>query len=381
MSTIKKQISKPIGTTEVSLISDWVEMLREYELEKQCAKIADWLKQCCGEISGVAFFLKDSRLGQQLLYRDNFPGDALQNLQGLLPHLHQAVDTEYQAIFFAMREGNLAIIDGHESDKSPEEVILTTILSNQEHPIGVVALIVKAHSVHFLLDEEHRSCWFSPLISGLLENAITHEEKNRKINLLNLYQTVSSSLAYVGDLQELLNTVMSIVTSELLCEEGSVLFHDEESNEFEFFTAVGETGKDLATVRFPADKGIAGRALKERKTLVVNDVESSPDFYGNIDEEHDFKTKSILATPLISGEEIVGVIEAINKIGEDGFDQEDAQILAAIADEVALAVKNARLFEYVVDSYCKIRQGESSCKGCARPLKSWTPCIRFLDQQ
>ena len=154
MSTSKKQISKPIGTTEVSLISDWVEMLREYELEKQCAKIADWLKQCCGEISGIAFFLKDSRLGQQLLYRDNFPGDALQNLQGLLPHLHQAVDTEYEAIFFAMREGNLAIIDGHESDKSPEEVILTTILSNQEHPIGVVALIVKAHSV---------SCWMKSI--------------------------------------------------------------------------------------------------------------------------------------------------------------------------------------------------------------------------
>ena len=98
------------------------------------------------------------------------------------------------------------------------------------------------------------------------------------------------------------------------CEECSVLFYDSETNEFEFFTAVGETGMELVKERFPADKGIAGRALRERKTQVVNDVQSDPDFYGNIDEEHDFKTKSILAAPLVSGEELVGVLNAINNL-------------------------------------------------------------------
>jgi transcriptional regulator with GAF, ATPase, and Fis domain len=293
--------------------------------------------------------------------------------------LHQAVDTEYEAVYLAMRDGNLSIIDAQGHDPSLKQVILATILSTKRYPIGITALVTEASSVQYLLDEEHRSCWFSPLISNLLDNAISHEEKSKKISMLNLYQTVSSSLAYVGDLHELLNTIMSIVTSELLCEEGSVLMFDEENNEFEFFTAVGETGKDLEKVRFPADKGIAGRALRERTTLVVNDVESSPDFYGAIDEAHDFKTRSILAIPLISGKELVGVIETINKIGNEGFDKEDAQILTAIADEVALAVKNARLFDYVVDSYCKIKQGEHSCKGCERPIQSWTPCVRHLE--
>ena len=157
------------------------------------------------------------------------------------------------------------------------------------------------------------------------------------------------------------------------------MLYDEEANEFEFYTAVGETGAELEKVRFPADKGIAGRALRERKALIVNDPQNSPDFYGNIDEEHGFKTESILAAPLISGDETVGVVEAINKIGDSGFSEEDKQLLSAIADEVALAIKNARLFDYVVDSYCKIRQGQPSCKGCKRPLKSWTPCVRQLE--
>jgi GAF domain-containing protein len=216
-------------------------------------------------------------------------------------------------------------------------------------------------------------------VSYLLDNAIAHEQKDKKISMLNLYQTVSSSLAYIGDLQELLFTIVSIVTTELHCEESSVLLYDEESNEFEFFTAVGEKGSELEKVRFPANRGIAGRALRERTTQVVNDVQSDPDFYGNIDEEHDFTTKSILSAPLISGDEIVGVINAINKVETKFFDQQDDQILSAIADEVALAVKNARLFDYVVDSYCKIRQALNSCKGCKRPLKSWTPCVRQLE--
>jgi hypothetical protein len=365
---------------QAKLAKSWTELMGEYEVEQQCVKIATWLKQSCG-VSGIVFFLQDSRLAQQVLYRESVAEEVLQNLQGLLPHLHRTVDTEDEAAYFVLRDGKLVIINGHEANESSGEVILATMLSSQEHPIGMVALITKSDSVQLLLDEENRSCWFSPLISSLLDNAISHEEKNRKINLLNLYQTVSSSLAYVGDLHELLNTIMSIVTSELHCEEGSVLMLDEEKNEFEFFTAVGETGQDLEKVRFPADKGIAGRALRERTTLVVNDVTSDPDFYGRIDKEHDFQTKSILATPLISGEEIVGVINAINKIGDKKFDKEDAQILSAIADEVALAVKNARLFDYVVNSYCKIRQGLHSCKGCERPLKSWTPCVRHLEEQ
>jgi GAF domain-containing protein len=185
-------------------------------------------------------------------------------------------------------------------------------------------------------------------------------------------------MSYIGDLRELLTTITGIVTSELLCGESSVLLYDEETNEFEFFTAFGKTGMELVSERFPADRGIAGRALRDMKTQVVNDVQSDKDYYCTIDEKHDFQTKSILSAPLISGNEKVGVINAINKIETHFFDKEDDQILSAIADEVALAVKNARLFEYVINSYCKIKQGYNSCEGCKRPLKSWTPCAKHL---
>ncbi|NIR13827.1 MAG: hypothetical protein GWN86_07695, partial [Desulfobacterales bacterium] len=144
---------------QAKLATSWAELMGEYEVEKQCAQIATWLKRYCG-VSGSAFFLQDSRLGRKFLHTDTVPEDVLQNLQGLLPYLQQAVETEYEAIYLAMRDGNLSIMDDRGHDPSLKQVILATILSTKEYPIGIIALVAGSESVQYLLDEEHRSCWF-----------------------------------------------------------------------------------------------------------------------------------------------------------------------------------------------------------------------------
>lgn len=356
-----------------------LEMLTTHDIDGQCRKITPWLKQHY-TLQGIGFMLRDPSLSRPYSYADNISEDILQELDATLTQPNQAEATDNEIRFFSQTNGKIVVCNPAKQIDSSEPVLLAIPLALLRNlSLGTLVLVAESAEIQRLINETPAQHSFVPLISVLLDNAFMHEQKDRKIRLLNLYQTVSSALGYIGDLQELLTTIVSIVTTELVCEEGSVLLHDEENNEFEFFTAVGETGQELVKLRFPADKGIAGRALRERRTLAVNDVSESPDFYGKIDEEYDFKTESILAAPLISGDEVVGVIEAINKIGKTGFDQEDERMLLAIADEVALAVKNAKIFDYVVDSYCKIRQGLSSCKGCERPLKSWTPCVRQLD--
>ena len=245
---------------------------------------------------------------------------------------------------------------------------------------GSMYLVADNQTIRAFTTDLTKTRNFISFLSSLVNNSYAHYHNSEKMRFFSLYETVSSALGYVGDLQELLTTIISIVMSELPSEEGSVLLLDDKTNELEFFSAIGETGFGLTQVRFPADKGIAGHAMQNREAIIVNDVQTSPYFFKNIDEDSGFKTKSILAVPLISGEECIGVIEAINKVGSDSFDEQDKRMLLAIADEVALAIKNARLFDYVVDSYCNIRQGKMTCKGCVRPLKSWTPCARQLDK-
>ena len=369
-------IKANLGKEEMSL--SLLEMIPANDIEEQCAKIASWLKQHCN-VGGIGFFLHDTAPTRAYIYTEAVPKDIFEQLEGIISRIDQTKAANNEVLFFGQKEEQVAVFKIQEEQPSFEPTGLAIPLVAQGRCIGTLSLSAESAIIQSLKSGTSDLFSYISPISYLIDNCISHEWKDKKMRLLNLYQTVSSSMSYIGDLQELLTTITGIVTSELLCEESSILLYDEETNEFEFFTAFGETGMELVSKRFPADRGIAGRALKELKTQVVNDVQSDPDFYCAIDEEHGFQTKSILSAPLISGNEKVGTINAINKIETDYFDKEDDQILSAIADEVALAVKNARLFEYVVDSYCKIRQGKNSCKGCKRPLKTWTPCVKYLN--
>ncbi len=87
----------------------------------------------------------------------------------------------------------------------------------------------------------------------------------------------------------------------------------------------------------------------------------------------------MIAIPLLAGEEKIGVLEVLNKTKGASFTEDEYYLLLMIAEEIAFAIRNARVFEYVVNTYCKQRQGQASCKGCKRPLGSWTPCVKYRE--
>jgi GAF domain-containing protein len=163
-------------------------------------------------------------------------------------------------------------------------------------------------------------------------------------------------------------------------EGASVLLLDEDQANFRFYGIEGPAKQCLMSETFPADKGLAGSILQTQKSEVINDVHSDPRFFGKIDSEYGFVTQNLIAIPLTAGEEKIGVMEVLNKTDGGFFTDEDRLLLDSIAEEIAFAIRNARIFEYVVNSYCKQRQGETSCKGCKRPLRSWTPCVKYLEK-
>jgi hypothetical protein len=349
------------------------DMIMENNLEHQCKKISAWLGKYVRNY-GLCFSLQASGPDHSFVYMTGAASNLAGALHRILSISDQTDDATREISLYRLRQEDVIALDPGEGPQSPEPTVIVIRLSLDHHDLGRLCVLTDLTTSHVLVRPKSLLSTLIPIISGLLANTISRRHSAEIIRTLQMYQTVSSALAYVGDLQELLNTIINIVTAELPSEEGSILLLDGETNELEFYSAVGVTGADLVRVRFPADRGIAGRTLRERRPIIENDVQSSPDFYRSIDQEHGFKTKSLLAVPIISGDEVVGVMEAINKVGQNDFNEDDQRLLTVIADEVALAIKNAKLFDIVVDSYCKIRQGQGSCRGCKRPLRSWTPC-------
>ena len=205
---------------------------------------------------------------------------------------------------------------------------------------------------------------FQRLRESRLRLDASNRELLRQTRYLNTYLTVSSMVAQCLDPHELLEAVLNVVMETVSAEGASVLLLDEDQANFRFYSIEGPAKQCLMSTTFPADKGIAGSILQTQRSEVINDVHSDPRFYGEIDSEYGFVTQNLIAIPLTAGEEKIGVMEVINKSGGEPFTDEERLLLDSIAEEIAFAIRNARIFEYVVKSYCKQRQGETSCKGC-----------------
>jgi GAF domain-containing protein len=204
-------------------------------------------------------------------------------------------------------------------------------------------------------------------------------ELEKQLTHLNAYLTVSSAITQPLGLHELLETVLFCSMEAVSAEATSVLLLDDDKKEFKFYQVEGKAREALTMSSFPADKGIAGWVLQNQQSQVVNDVGSDARFYKYIDSKSNFITRNMIAVPLTADEEKIGVLEVINKAEAPGFTEDEHHLLNSIADEIAFAIRNAKMFEFLADLYCQQRQGKDSCKGCRRPLGSWTPCVKYRE--
>jgi hypothetical protein len=212
-----------------------------------------------------------------------------------------------------------------------------------------------------------------------LNKMIDQKEHEIQIDHLNIYMNISSMIAQALDLRDVLEAVLYFCMEAFGVEAASVLLLDYEKENFRFYSAEGPAKPVLLMASFPSNHGLAGAVLASQQAEIINDVQNDPRFFKRFDQESGFFTRNMIAFPLTAGEEKIGILQIINKF-EGDFQEEDLLFLQTIAEEIAFAIRNAKLFEVVVKSYCKQRQGEPSCRGCKRPLGSWTPCVKYREE-
>ena len=89
----------------------------------------------------------------------------------------------------------------------------------------------------------------------------------------------------------------------------------------------------------PVGDGMIGRCLRERAPLLVNDVRTSSD-YESTPETADVRSE--LVAPLMVDGSVWGALN-LEELVENAFDDEDAQLLCILANQVAAAIRSAQL--------------------------------------
>jgi len=96
--------------------------------------------------------------------------------------------------------------------------------------------------------------------------------------------------------------------------------------------------------------------FKTQAPLIVQNTERDPRHYSTVDQNIQFDTQSILAVPMMFKQQTIGVLEAVNKLENQGFDQHDLQILSTLAAQAAIAIENARLVTELQDANTKLAE-------------------------
>jgi len=175
-----------------------------------------------------------------------------------------------------------------------------------------------------------------------------------RIAALTVLQDVARNLTSELDVNKLLRKILHSAVTVLKASAGSLLLWDEATNELVFVVTDGGAGEALEGQRMPADRGIAGWVFTHRQPDIVHDVRSDERFYRTIDESLGYRTSSLITVPMITKGQGIGVLQVLNKKSGERFDQNDRDILYALAGQAAIAIMNARLYQEVRDEKDRI---------------------------
>jgi PAS domain S-box-containing protein len=138
------------------------------------------------------------------------------------------------------------------------------------------------------------------------------------------------------------------------------------------FTMNRETGELVMKARagsyvhlFPLDhrlklgQGMVGWVGRHGQTLLANDVSAEPRYVNLYPDV--VPTQSELSVPIQVGQEVVGVLDAQSP-QLDAFDESDVMVLETLADQIAVAIENARLYEVVQQELAERKRAEGALR-------------------
>lgn len=177
---------------------------------------------------------------------------------------------------------------------------------------------------------------------------------------LHLLYEINRRLTTLNDPAEFQEFITRRTREIFNAEGGSLLLLDRGRNEFYFPIASQSAGShvtpaQLAEIRFPADRGVAGWVLANDQAVWVPDVSRDERFYSDVDRKTTAHTHSILAAPLRTSTGNIGVIELINPARGD-FGKDDLDFFEALASDIAVSYEKAALLERLRGEVGALRQ-------------------------
>jgi PAS domain S-box-containing protein len=184
---------------------------------------------------------------------------------------------------------------------------------------------------------------------------------------LSLLNTVGNKIASVLDLDNLLNRATQLVQESFGYHHAALFIIDRERQELVMRTKAGSFAHLYPPDhRLKPGQGMVGWAGLHGETLLANNVETEPR-YVNLYPDL-LPAGSELSVPLRVAQEIIGVLD-VQSPQRDAFDDNDVMVIETLADQIAIAIENARLYEELQQELTERQRAEERLEHYAKELE------------
>lgn len=179
------------------------------------------------------------------------------------------------------------------------------------------------------------------------------EELDKTLYNLSILYSISRAMTYISDLKSLLQYILNQAIEITSAEKGSLMLFDLETNRLTIRVLAGLKDKvyqdkvnngEIKCKSFQPGEGIAGRVFQTGVPMVIDKAVEDECF---IDPDSSY-VRSIVCIPMMVFSEVLGVINVTNKLDEQSFSNDDVEMLKAVADQAAVAINKAQLWEMAV---------------------------------
>lgn len=283
-----------------------------------------------------------------------------------------------EGIWHILNEGNpLKLVNGK------NEVIYPQFIENNDlsdlnariwlpfiydgNVIAILSLGEKSNSEPFSDEEigflKNLIKFFNPVVYKFIqqqekESSLIYLQKT--LHNISILYNIGQAMNFIDDLKRLIQLILGKAIQTIGAERGSLMLYDSPSSELVIKVVYGLPDKEIEKkinegqiecTRIKVGEGIAGDAFMNKKAIITNLGENDPRFFPS----YLSNVQSLLCLPLIVKEEAIGVINITNKKNGKFFDQDDLDFMGALANQAAIAISNAQLYELAItDSLTKL---------------------------
>lgn len=190
----------------------------------------------------------------------------------------------------------------------------------------------------------------------LLRNRLAEEQFAKDLRASLITAAAANVIASPVASSQLLEMIVQTAAYMLSAQAASLFLIDKRRHDLVFEVALGQKADAVKHFRIPLGHGIAGLVGASGQPMAISNAKDDPRQASDISQVVGYIPESILCVPLLYNDQIIGVLELLDKADGTSFNTMDMNALGLFANLAAVAIEQSRLHEGLVPLIVEVLQ-------------------------